>query len=463
MDVSSVSLTRSSFALAGQRICNKICTPEKVLACVKGVWDWLIMLSFFPRTKNDLDKFILKSIQSARISEDVVNQLVIYDQKTLFKGRLFKSCPFRSDDPPYLKYIILLRHCYGSDLQKNDLFQLLLLDEAPLRTIVKTIAYMQKIDFNHPNLVCSRHDMNTFIAFSTIQYEKMIDRSLIERERCEFQAQIDRYPDISELALLESLAAFSGLKGSIGNFELEGNSRTLSYLEIINALICYLGIDDLEKKGLIEAFRDAAHLNIVGDETIEKIKRGEFVTVPLGFRDQDGGHHVDLVFYKDRFVICNRGCRITRASKAIECYNYDLSKINSKLIQYLVTQAFTVKKQGTGRLHQHSYLYLILPRILNAKRVNLALTVKNQKVGNCTKASQLTAFKVWVYLKELEKGVAEKIALATTKKIGKEVSVLLRRRAIQAVEILLEHSKFRFSRGEVLALINEAKKKIPIT
>jgi len=254
---------------------------------------------------------------------------------------------------------------------------------------------------------------------------------------------------------LKNLSGFCGIKGSFRGETLDGHAIIFSYKEMVHAFDHLSSITGSEQAQCKRAFEAAAKCDFFYVSTIEKIKAGELVVIPIGFSSSPMSHAAALVFYKDEFIICNRGARLTSQVSNIERYRYDKDLLNEDIIRYLTLSYFKPVSESTALEHQHLYLYTVLPKILNGVQKKSSFTraygpvtatfyekpsdfaVKNQSIGNCWKASPFTAFKVFIFLKRQEEGFPEEEAARLAKFAGNELSVLLTEQMISRVEELL--------------------------
>lgn len=180
---------------------------------------------------------------------------------------------------------------------------------------------------------------------------------------------------------------------------------------------------------LKNAYELAAKKDCFNQSTLNKILGGELVILSVGYQGAPSGHAVDLVFYKDRMMICNKGDR-PRGAKPLILYKYDPTRWNSYILQNLERLARV--PTNNGALHQQAYLYAALPLALDAEEIPLpeAMMCKDQKIGNCTVASAKLAFKAAAFLMQ---GADTEAAVKAHYQKGL-FSLLLRETALSAVQ-----------------------------
>jgi hypothetical protein len=268
------------------------------------------------------------------------------------------------------------------------------------------------------------------------------------------------------------LANFCGLEGNFKGAQLSGNFPYRTYEAMIP---CAKYLDRPHQESLKQACTIAFELSCSqyrSAESIEavtkKIQRGEFVTIPVGYTAYKGGHAVDVAFYKDEYAICNRGSRLSH-TPIIVSYIYEKEKLNSDVLKYLLFNNFFIQNSTTtlGEQHQHLYLYTILPKILGGTLTSRAVLanplsdyIKDQKRGNCSKASPLTAFKWYVFKYYSDQGLEEKAAISKAKELGSVLSYHMREKAIKEAEAVLEEVP-ESEKGNVISIIEKAKIKQP--
>lgn len=292
---------------------------------------------------------------------------------------------------------------------------------------------------------------------SELKQKRRLDCKIYERE-LDTTVQVDRE--------LRNLANFVGLEGTFRGADLSGDYEIYASIELMKSLEAIPSLSEEDREEFKNAFHGAATLDIMSEDAIRWIQEGHFCTIPVGYRMMTEGHAVNLIFYKNHFAICNRGSRIN-GTRVIEHYIYDPSRINSHLIHFLIFNRYMkMPSIHLAEVHQHLYLYTILPKILQGEKVEYGSTpplrFKDQTVGNCIKASPLTAFKMGIYLKKIEEGKSPKEAAWIAKEMGNTLSLHLRTKMIQRAERLLTSSLITGEeRKEVRVLIAKAQDKMP--
>lgn len=266
---------------------------------------------------------------------------------------------------------------------------------------------------------------------------------------------------------LRSLTNFCGLSNaSYQDTPLEKVSVYTVVSEIAKSLASPIeGFETDDQTELKEAFELASHADFLNSETVERIKSGKFVVLPIGIV----GHSVSLIFSGTHFAICNRG--FGSEGGIVRYYTYDPSNMSIEILVYLLSN-FSYAYHDTTDAHEHldTYLYQNLPLLLHAREVTSRrsgafLSFKNQTIDNCAKASQLVALKTGIFLRFLERGYDEKSAARHAKQLGKVVSFSLREKSIEDSLLALETSKKRAllsekDEQEAFYLIEYAKKKL---
>ena len=105
-------------------------------------------------------------------------------------------------------------------------------------------------------------------------------------------------------------------------------------------------------------------------------------------------------------------------------------------------------------------MYEILPLMLGANKVHLPLTFKEQRVGNCTKANMVAAFKVAVYFKQIEAGKSPEEAALEAKRIGLEFSVALRLKSMAQAWQLAQTSQVSNIKSAIEDCLSVAYEKV---
>ena len=376
------------------------------------------------------------------------------DLDALFREAIAIPLPFEDArpanklDPPILLLIARLRQNLGTDWEPKFLGNIPL-DRTEILTLFEGTGGLTEDLYITPN------DLKIYVAVVSKYYYLIDEKGL----KSSFFAQLNTYESLkyetyspSLLDHFKNLSGFCGIKGVFRGENLEGHFFEISHNEMtktIESLSSITSTDHIECK---EAFEAASKCDIFYDKTIRKIKEGKFVIIPLGFSTPMRGHTVDLVFYRDEFIICNRGARILKEASSIERYRYRKEFLNEDVIRYLFLNFFTKISESTALEHQHLYLYTILPKILNGVKKKSSFTtthggltvtfhekpsdfaVKDQSIGNCWKASPFTAFKLFIFLKRQEEGFPEKEAARLAKFAGNELSILMRAEMISRVE-----------------------------
>jgi hypothetical protein len=268
---------------------------------------------------------------------------------------------------------------------------------------------------------------------------------------------------------LRNLANFCGLsQAHYQGVSLERLSTYTATSEIANILESPIeGFSDAERIEFKEAFEKASNSELLNSKTVEKIREGNFVVIPVGLI----GHSVSVIFSGNHFAICNRG--FGNEMGIIKLYEYDPSKMSLEILSYLIANYSHIYPDLSSALeHQNTYLYQNLPLILEGIDINpktpspsFPLQFKDQKMENCAKASHLTGLKVGIYLKLLENGKPKKRAAILAKQIGKKISFALREKIINNALIALTKAIERGSitekdQNQAVKLIEKAKAKL---
>lgn len=281
--------------------------------------------------------------------------------------------------------------------------------------------------------------------------------------------EIYRSEDSSENIshFVNNLIQFCGLEdplkiGKSGNFEVA------PAIEIINILQTedFLEMTKKDKDELIESLMMKSNIRGSAKDAVRRIKEGNPVFISTGFSTKESGHHIELIFYKNNFVICNRGLRGAEYN-IYEKFEYDPKKMDEKFLDYLdlIHHKFEPESQVT---YQSMSIYEVFPKVLDAKKIKSSvvspqvISSKDQKTCNCTKASIFAAVKMELYLKKLEETGLHREAASYSKVVGNKLSYLLRKKSIEKVEELIVKGAVPIKDlAEVQRLVNEAKRKLP--
>jgi hypothetical protein len=261
--------------------------------------------------------------------------------------------------------------------------------------------------------------------------------------------------------ICSNLANFCGIEGSLKGYSLIGGHRHLVCLELLFQ-VRKLDLSFETKENLIsaiktsqktekffksqpfkKAFLNAKRLGVLNRKSIDRIRAGDPVIIPVGYLATDDmslGHVVDVVFCGNQFAICNRGSKYDHRESVL-IYQYKIDKLNIHVIRYLLFNylGYVPKFSITGPLHQEIYLYQGLVSILDAVPISfpLALKAKNQKVSNCPKATPLISFRVALFYILHKGGIEEELAALAARQQSKTLSLFMRKTAIQRVKEVL--------------------------
>lgn len=358
-------------------------------------------------------------------------------------------------DHPHLIFIATQRRLKGDNWKPSDLAQMptsfeecKALNAASAATItpltiepedVKIFATLTSLIY--PSIVKSYEWQYTDKLLQSITDKSAYDRSKF---------------DPSKETIIRNFLSFNGLNPDEEGLDssYRGVFEHASYTELADALMHCKKISSEDKTEFSEALRASTDFRNINTKTVDKIKRGEFITIPVGFRDPTGGHAVTIAFYKDEFVICNRGAR-TSGTPIVQRFRYDPSKMNIDVLKNLIIQSILIQNPSkeAGETHQQLQFDIVLPKILEATKVEetgFKVPFKDQTIGNCSKASPMIAIKMGIYLKELEKGKSPREAAWIAKEAGDELSFQLRQRSIHQARSLLDNPHISKKEKDIL-------------
>jgi len=115
-------------------------------------------------------------------------------------------------------------------------------------------------------------------------------------------------------------------------------------------------------------------------ELLERVNKGELTVIETGFK----GHSVTVLFWKDYFVLCNRG---DASRRPIEVYRYKKDALTEEMVQKIM-DARNHPAKNYKKLFHHE-----LPEKLSFERdqkVEQRVFLPEQVVGNCTWKSSET-------------------------------------------------------------------------
>ncbi|MGE5195867.1 MAG: ankyrin repeat domain-containing protein [Anaerolineae bacterium] len=203
------------------------------------------------------------------------------------------------------------------------------------------------------------------------------------------------------------LSHFNSLKGTtiIGTEEmrLEGGRAELMNGEIAKSLQTFPNdpqqdFSNEHKSLLTQAFTEASNGSRSARATLSNIQAGKLVILPAGWKK----HAIDIVFYKGKIVICNRG----RGSKKYGTfYPLDINPqaLDEALIQKMLDRNFE-KDAGL------TFYYSTLPQKLSSNKPEDLIckmlkryALKYQRIGNCSFASGKAALVCAATLLEMDK------------------------------------------------------------
>lgn len=165
----------------------------------------------------------------------------------------------------------------------------------------------------------------------------------------------------------------------------------------------YPQFDDLEISLLKEMFDISANLKcLTSEEKLNRIKKGLPLFIKAGF----SGHEVTLLIWGDRITISNRGGETRRP---LEIYHFAPEKLTLNDLNEIL------RTSKTGTAEDYKKLFFeTLPNKLSFTQTNLdkqleemAASLPNQTVGNCTMVSSITgifAFRLLLAVNKIQKG-----------------------------------------------------------
>ena len=156
--------------------------------------------------------------------------------------------------------------------------------------------------------------------------------------------------------ICSNLANFCGIEGSLSGYSLIGGHRHLVYPEMLFE-IRQLELGFEIKQNLMsaiktaqktenffktqpfkKAFLNAKRLGVLNKRSIDRIRAGDPVIIPVGYLATDDmslGHVVDVLFCGNKFAICNRGSKYD-CRESVLIYQYEIDKLNIHVIRYLL-------------------------------------------------------------------------------------------------------------------------------
>jgi hypothetical protein len=382
----------------------------------------------------------------------LINYASLYHAALSNLTKITGSRPAHSTDSPYLLFIARQRQNLG-ELWHPTHLKLLPLDED---LVQKATDEMGGIE----DLLITAEDLKIFAEVSFLLYKQMVSKPTEENFFGAMQMLFSIEEHSELINDVYNLCNFCGVFGKFRQFNINGGFQEVSYKKILDTIPDLSLTIHEEKSHYEEALQAASTLDLFEPKTIESIYEGKPVIIPAGYTDGKRGHHIDILFYKDYFFICDRGAKAPQS--IIQSYQYDLRLLNSSLFQYLILNALKEIHPSTCKEHVITYLYTVLPKILRANKIEEKkphLNFKEQKYNNCTKASAITAFKVFIYLKRLEMGYSEREAAWLSKLAGDELSIKLREETIHKVEKAMPELSLT-DRKELGVLLDKAKDNI---
>lgn len=190
-------------------------------------------------------------------------------------------------------------------------------------------------------------------------------------------------------------------------------------------------LPDSIKDQLKRAFEESSSGNF-NQATVDKIKSGQLVVLPLGYSSKDSGHSICVIFYQGKMMICNRGARNSQEEASLVYFQINPYKMNLTLLKNLEKlNKFKAPTTATGIIHQSLAFYKALPIALDATPIEFPhdLLGKSQKFGTCAYTSAKKAVFAALFMMQSDKENVQ--VLAKTQK--RALSVILRSRAINAL------------------------------
>jgi hypothetical protein len=379
----------------------------------------------------------------------LINYAALYHVALSNPTKITGSRPAHSTDSPYLLFIARQRQNLG-ELWHPTHLKLLPLDED---LVQKATDEMGGIE----DLLITAEDLKIFGEVSFLLYKQMVLKPIQENFFGAMQMLFSIEEHSELINDVYNLCNFCGVFGKFREFNINGGFQEVSYKKIMDTIPDLSLTMHEEKSHYQEALQAVSTLDLFEFKTIQSVYEGKPVIIPAGYTDGKRGHHIDILFYKDYFFICDRGAKAPQS--IIESYQYDLRLLNSSLFQYLILNALKEIHPSTCKEHVITYLYTVLPKILIANKIEEKephLNFKEQKYNNCTKASSITAFKVFIYLKRLEMGYSQREAAWLSKLAGDELSIKLRQETIHKVEKAMPELSLT-DRKELEVLLDKAK------
>ena len=145
-------------------------------------------------------------------------------------------------------------------------------------------------------------------------------------------------------------------------------------------------LNEREEALLVQIFDLGSNPNVYSHaDKLEMIQSGLPVVLNAGFKK----HHVNVLIWKDRLILCNRG---GGTRHPIQVFHFDPSKFTPAILKEIER----VKAHGTVEDYKHLF-HTVLPEELGLFQTGVDLTLQNalplpvQTVGNCSFVSLITA------------------------------------------------------------------------
>jgi hypothetical protein len=395
------------------------------------------------------------------------------------EGRCFLAT---EEDQPHLVLTARLRRNLGSSFQPDSIKNAI--DRFGSASLA--IINLGSFGSDEDPLFMTELDLKYYISFLSQYPEVEVLPDFIERlanDRAFYEWRIAN-PTLD--TLINDLGNSSGIAGKI---EVEGRQINLEgsysyiYENSMEEILAKTGEEtfDFLNSHELEEMREAMTIakNYGANQTVvDRIKEGRVTILNSGYTFSSMGHAINIVFCGTHFAICNRGDRMS--AETIKLYKYDRSRVNEAVLKFILNRGVQfIPSREQGLVDQEINIYSALPLMLNADLVEgeveapslgphreskkQVMESKNQKSGNCTKSSLLTAFSMGVFIKNYEKHQDDpdklEISAIRAKRLKTAMSYRMRSSFISKLKKYLvihpEHNS-----KEVQDLIQIAEKKI---
>lgn len=210
----------------------------------------------------------------------------------------------------------------------------------------------------------------------------------------------------------KALAQVAGLMGYIGKDRLQGH-QTYFYAKKIAEVTRAVSMDEGDLIEIRSTFLQSANPMPDSSRLLELYRSGKAINLNTGYYHQEMGvgHAMNVVIKGDQLIICNRGDRRLDLPTML-FIKIDPDKIDEKIIQLILKSSI-----GKSADSQDFIIYDLLPKLVEVRldggalrsyqeqkeAIQKVLKSKEQKVGNCSCASQKAAFKALAFILEYEK------------------------------------------------------------